>query len=262
MATLHLERGAHGMLRIEMARPEVLNAFDEAMIGELDRAFAEAGGDPSVRCVILAGRGRAFCAGADVQWMKRQGESDEVANRADARRFAAMLKRIAECPRPTVALVQGPCMGGGVGLACACDIAIAAESARFAVSEARLGIIPAVIGPHLVAAVGTRQAKRLALTTAQVGARDALALGLVHDVVADDALEAAGASIARQLRSSGPAAMAEIKSLYGRFAKAALDGETLELTATTIARIRATGEAREGFAAFLGKRPARWTLDE
>ncbi len=260
MAALHIERSA-GVMRVEMARVEVLNAFDEAMIAEIDAAFAEAGADDAVRVVVLAARGKAFSAGADIAWMRRQGEADEAANAADARRFAAMLHRIAACPKPTIARVQGACMGGGVGLVCACDFALAAEDARFAVSEARFGIIPSVIAPYLIAAVGVRQAKRLALSTAPLGAAEAMAIGLVHEVGGADVLEARVGALARQLRAAGPRAMAEVKALYGRLAAAGIDEAVRELTAATIARIRATDEAREGFAAFLEKRPPRWARD-
>ena len=260
MAALRIERAA-GVLRIEMDKPDVRNAFDEAMIAELDAAFAAAGEDSQVRAVVLAGSGKSFSAGADLAWMKRQSEADESANLEDARRFAGMLHRLASCPKPTIARVQGACMGGGVGLVCACDFAIAGEGARFATSEARFGIMPSVIAPYLIGAVGVRQAKRLALSAAQVDAPEALVLGLVNAVVADARLDEAVAALAEQLRTSGPNAVAAIKSLYPRLAAAGINAEARELTAQTIARIRATDEAREGFAAFLEKRPARWTRD-
>jgi methylglutaconyl-CoA hydratase len=260
MAALHIERGT-GVMRVEMARVEVLNAFDEAMIAELDAAFAAAAADEAVRVVVLAARGKAFSAGADIAWMRRQSAADEAANAEDARRFAGMLHRIAACPKPTIARVHGACMGGGVGLACACDFVIAGDDARFAVSEARFGIIPAVIAPYLIAAVGVRQAKRLALSTAPLGAAEAVAIGLAHEVAASDVLEARVGTLAEQLRASAPRAMAEIKSLYGRLAVAGMGETVREHTAATIARIRATDEAREGFAAFLEKRPPRWARD-
>jgi methylglutaconyl-CoA hydratase len=259
MATLSIRQGTLGVLRIEMARPEVRNAFDEAMIAEIDAAFANASTDSTVRSVVLASEGKAFSAGADLAWMKRQSEAPESANLEDARRFVAMLHRIASCPKPTIARVQGACMAGGVGLVCACDFAVAGENARFAVSEARVGIIPSAIGPYLIAAVGIRHAKRLALSAASISAREALAIGLVHEVVDDDQLDEAVDALAKALDANGPGAMAEIKSLYSRLAAAGNNAEVRELTARTIARVRATDEAREGFAAFLEKRPARWT---
>lgn len=260
MAALRIERTADGVMRIEMARPEVLNAFDEAMIAEIDGAFERAGADPEVRCAVLSGEGRAFCAGADIGWMKRQGEASESANLEDARRFAAMLHRIASCPKPTIARIQGACMGGGVGLACACDFAIASESARFVVSEARFGILPAVISPYLIAAVGLRRARQLAISTLRIESSEALAFGLVSKVVAEAQLDDAVHALAREIHAAGPNAIAEIKTLYARLGNLA-SPEVRELTAATIARVRGTPEAREGFDAFLEKRAPAWSRD-
>jgi len=259
MEILSVAREA-GVLRVTLDRPDVHNAFDERVIAGLDEAFARAAEDPQVRAIVLAGRGKSFSAGADVEWMKRQGEAGEQANLEDARRFAGMLHRIASSPKPTVAAVQGACMGGGVGLVCACDFAIAAEGARFTVSEARLGLLPSVIGPYLIAAVGLRQARRLAMSTARIDGPEALRIGLVHRVVPDDKLPEAVEALLAQLRASAPGAIAEIKALYPRIATMGIAPETRELTAQPIARVRGGEEAREGFAAFLEKRPPRWTL--
>jgi methylglutaconyl-CoA hydratase len=169
-----------------------------------------------------------------------------------------MLSRIETCPKPTIARVQGAALGGGVGLACACDIAIAADNASFAVSEAKFGILPAVIGPYVTNAVGKRQAKRLALTTERIGASEALAMGLVQQAVALDALDAAVDAVVTQLLAGSPNAQREIKALFGQLEVGAITPEVRELTAQTIARVRGTAEAREGFAAFLEKRPATW----
>ena len=260
MGTLEIRRAADGAMRIEMARPEVLNAFDEPMIAELDAAFRQAGEDPEVRSVILSGRGRAFCAGADIQWMKRQSEAAENANLEDARRFVAMLHRISSCPKPTIARIHGACMGGGVGLACACDFAVASPGARFSVSEARFGILPSAISPYLIAAVGPRRAQQLAISTLRIEAEDALAFGLVWKVVPEAQLDDAVHALARELHASGPNAIAEIKRLYARLGSLATP-EVRELTAATVARVRGTPEAREGFAAFLEKRPPAWSRD-
>ncbi|HXF79168.1 MAG TPA: enoyl-CoA hydratase-related protein [Usitatibacter sp.] len=260
MASLSTTRGDGGVVRITMDRPEVHNAFDEAMVAAVEEAFAGASADPQARVIVLAGRGRNFCAGADIQWMKRQGEATVEANLEDARRFAAMLHRIATSPKPTVAAVQGACMGGGVGLACACDFTIAAQDARFSVSEARFGILPSVIGPYLIAAVGVRQAKRLALSAERIDAPEALRIGLAHQVVAAESLAPAVDALLAQLRESAPGAIAEVKALYSRLGALGIGEEARELTAATIARVRGTGEAREGFAAFLEKRKARWTI--
>jgi methylglutaconyl-CoA hydratase len=258
MDTLSCSLSAQGVARVEMARPQVFNAFDEAMIGELDAVFARLGADPAVRVIVLSGQGKAFSAGADLQWMKRASEASQEANLADARRFAAMLDRIAACPRPTVAQVQGLALGGGVGLVCACDIAVASTDARFAVSEAKFGILPAVIGPYLVNAVGRRQARRLALTAHRIDAIEARDIGLVQRVVNPEALAAAVEEVVAELRGNGPVALAEIKQLYAQLEVGPVTAEIRELGAQTIARVRMGEEAREGFAAFLEKRPARW----
>lgn len=257
-ATLQLSTRAPGVAQLTMSRPAVFNAFDEAMIAELDAAFAQLVDDASVRVIVLAGAGRHFSAGADLQWMQRASTASLEWNLADARRFAAMLARIDACPKPTVARVQGAALGGGVGLACACDIAIAADNASFAVSEARFGILPAVIGPYVVNAVGKRQARRLALTATRIAAPEALAIGLVQQVVAADALDAAVDATVAELLAGGPQAQREIKQLFAQLAVAPVTPAVVELSAQTIGRVRGGDEAREGFAAFLGKRPAAW----
>jgi methylglutaconyl-CoA hydratase len=182
MDTLKLSKRAPGVAQVTMARPAVFNAFDEAMIGELDAAFAQLIVDPAVRVIVLAGEGKHFSAGADLQWMQRASEASLDWNVADARKFAGMLARIERCPKPTVARVQGAALGGGVGLTAVCDVAIAAEGASFSVSEAKFGILPSVIGPYVTNAVGKRQARRLALTTERIGAAEALTIGLVTKV--------------------------------------------------------------------------------
>lgn len=259
---LDLDRRADGAAVLTMNRPAVFNAFDEALIAELDAAFALLGRDPSVRLVVLAGAGKHFSAGADLQWMQRAAAASQDDNLADARRFSAMLARIADCPKPTVARVQGAALGGGVGLVAACDMAVASDAASFSVSEAKMGILPAVIGPHLVNAVGLRQARRLALTASRIDANEALRVGLVQHVVPANGLEAAVEAVIADLLACGPAAQAEIKQLYAQLAPGPVSPQVRELTAQTIARVRTTPEAREGFAAFLGKRKPHWTVSE
>jgi methylglutaconyl-CoA hydratase len=258
MDTLRIHTRAPGVAQVTMARPAVFNAFDEAMIGELDAAFAQLEADLAVRVIVLAGDGKHFSAGADLQWMQRASEASLDWNVADARRFAGMLARIERCPKPTVARVQGAALGGGVGLACVCDIAIAAENASFSVSEAKFGILPSVIGPYVTNAVGKRQARRLALTTERIGAAEDLSLGLVTRVVALEALDAAVDEAVAQLLAGGPGAQAEIKALFAQLHEGPVSDAVVELTAQTIARVRGSDEAREGFAAFLSKRPASW----
>jgi methylglutaconyl-CoA hydratase len=238
MGSLTIERRALGVAQVTMSRPEVFNAFDEAMITDLDLAFATLTDEADVRVIVLAGAGKHFSAGADLQWMQRASEATLDWNLQDARRFAAMLARIEACPKPTVARVQGAALGGGVGLACACDVAGASDNTN---------------------AVGKRQARRLALTTARIGAAEALTIGLVHQVVRQADLDPSVDAAVRDLLAGGPNAQREIKQLFAQLEVGPITPEVRELTATTIARVRGTGEAREGFAAFLAKRPARWT---
>lgn len=258
MPTLSITTRQPGVAQVTMARPAVFNAFDEQMIAELDAAFTQLAADDSVRVIVLAGEGKHFSAGADLQWMQRASTASVEWNVADARKFAGMLARIEACPKPTVARVQGAALGGGVGLACACDIAIAADNASFSVSEAKFGILPSVIGPYVTNAVGKRHAKRLALTTTRIAAAEALAIGLVQQVATLEVLDAAVDATVKELLAGGPNAQREIKTLFGQLEVGPITPEVRELTAQTIARVRGTDEAREGFAAFLGKRPANW----
>jgi methylglutaconyl-CoA hydratase len=241
-----------------MARPDVFNAFDEAMIAELDAAFEQLAADDTVRVIVLAGDGKHFSAGADLDWMKRASEAPVEWNLEDARRLAAMLQRIDTCPKPTVARIQGAALGGGFGLACACDIAIAADNASFAVSEAKFGILPATIGPYVINAVGKRQARRLALSATRIRAAEALAIGLLHQVTGTDELDAAVDAAVDDLLVCGPEAQREIKQYFAAMEIGPITDELIERSAQTISRVRATDEAREGFAAFFDKRPAKW----
>jgi methylglutaconyl-CoA hydratase len=257
-STLNIDNRAPGVVQITMSRPEVFNAFDEAMIGELDQAFDRLIADDSVRVILLAGDGKHFSAGADLKWMQRASEESRDWNLADARRFAAMLGKIDACPKPTLARIQGAALGGGVGLACACDVAIAADNASFAVTEAKFGILPAVIGPYLTNAIGKRHARRLALTMTRIRADEALTLGLVHQVCALAELDACVDAVITELLAGAPGAQGEIKALFAQLAVGPVTAEVRELTAQTISRVRGGDEAREGFAAFLDKRPPNW----
>jgi methylglutaconyl-CoA hydratase len=256
---LLIDHEPHGVVRVTLHREAVLNAFDEDLIARITVAFTRLGERDDVRLIVLAASGRTFCAGADIGWMQRAAANSAEENLADARHFAQMMHAVATCPKPVIARIQGGAFGGGVGLACAADFAIASRRAVFAVSEARFGIIPSVIGPYLVNAVGRRQAKRLALTCERLDADQALAIGLVTQVVDDDAaLDAAVQACVQLLLANGPGAQAEIKALFGRLGSAEVDTDVRELTAQTISRVRSTPEAREGFAAFMEKRPAPW----
>ncbi|MES2257113.1 MAG: enoyl-CoA hydratase-related protein [Pseudomonadota bacterium] len=256
--TLAVETDKRGVTRVTLNRPEVLNAFDETMIAELADAFGRLGDASATRVIVLAAAGRAFSAGADLRWMERAAGNPPQANLDDARRFAAMLEIMQACPKPVIARVQGAAFGGGVGLCCVCDIVLAAPQAKFAVSEVKFGILPSVIGPYLNNAVGKRHALRLALTAETVTAARAEQIGLVHEVLDLEELDAAIERIVAQLLANGPQALAEVKQWFGSLSIAPVDAEVRERSAQTIARVRATDEAREGFAAFLGKRAAAW----
>lgn len=258
MNTLEISTRSKGVAQISMSRPDVFNAFDALMIAELGEAFTQLAADNKVRVIVLAGLGKHFSAGADLKWMQRASEESQAWNLKDARTFAKMLASIATCPKPTLARVQGAALGGGVGLFCACDIAIAADNAKFAISEAKFGILPSVIGPHLTNAIGKRQAKRLALTTTRIDATEALRIGLVQQITSLEALDSSIDTTLKDLLTGGPNAHREIKQLFAQLEVGEVTDQAIELTAQTISRVRSTDEAKEGFKAFLDKRPAKW----
>ena len=246
--------------RVVMNRPRVHNAFDEALIAGLTEAFTAAAEDQGVRVVVLTGAGKSFSAGADLAWMRRAADYDEEANRADARTLAAMLRTLDELPKPTVALVNGAAVGGGVGLVAACDIALAADHATFALREVRLGLVPAVIAPFVVAAIGARQARSSFLTGERLDAARATAIGLVHEAVPADTLKERAATIIAALLEGAPEAQGEAKRLVGLVRSMPQQGGILaEATVGMIAERRSSSEGREGIAAFLDKRRPGWT---
>lgn len=256
----HLEIERSGAVAtLWMNRADKHNAFDETLIDDLARAARAMGEDDSVRVVVLTGRGKSFSAGGDLDWMRRAAGYGYEQNRADADALAAMLRTIAELPKPTIARVHGAALGGGMGLACACDIAVASDNAVFATSEVRFGLIPATIGPYVLRAIGARQALRYFQTAERIDAARALAIGLVHEVVATDVLDAKIADLVAALATGGPNAQAASKRLIADVAGRTIDDTLVDDTAERIARIRATDEAREGLAAFLDKRAASWT---
>lgn len=255
--TLEIER-AGAVATIWMNRPDVHNAFDATLIAELSAACEALDADEAVRVVVLAGRGKSFSAGADLNWMKAAGEASEAENFADAMRLAGMLRTLAEMSKPTIARVHGAALGGGLGLACACDICVASEKASFATSEVRFGIIPAAIGPYVIRAIGERQACRYFQTAERIGAARAAQIGIAHEVVAPEAVDDKVAELVTALVAGGPRSQAAAKSLIRAVANRPLNDAVVEDTARRIAGLRATSEAREGLAAFLAKRPAAW----
>lgn len=241
-----------------MDRAEVHNAFDPELIAGLSETFLRLDADPAVRVVVLAASGRSFSAGADLNWMKRMAAYSGEENVADARALARLMRVIDRLSRPVIARVQGAAFGGGVGLVACCDMAVAAREAVFCLSEVRLGLIPAVISPYVVRAMGARAARRYFLTAERFGADEAYRLGLVHQVVDAQGLDAAVAALADHLLKGGPVALASAKDLIAAVSDRPLDDAVIEDTARRIAAQRAGAEGQEGVAAFLEKRPPGW----
>lgn len=254
---LHIEK-TNQVATVWLNRPEVHNAFNEGVISELQRALEDLGADDEVRVVMLAGRGKSFSAGADLNWMKKAGEADLDENIADAERLAKMLQTLATLPKPTIARVHGAALGGGMGLASTCDICIASTEAKFATSEVRLGLAPSTISPYVIRAIGERQARRYFLTAERIDAQTAYHIGLAHEVCAPDELDATVDKIIQAILQGAPNAQADSKTLIDMVAKKAVDEALLTETAKHIANIRQGSEAKEGLQAFLNKRSPAW----
>ena len=248
-----------GVRTLTLARADVHNALDDALVAELTARLDQAGRDDLVRAVVLTGAGKSFSAGADIAWMRRAADHDEAANLEDARALARLMTTLDRCPKPTIARVHGPAIGFGLGLVAACDIAVASERAVFAATEVRLGIVPAVVSPFVVRAIGARHARRLFLTAERVDAAFAKSIGLVHEVVPADSLDDRVTGFLTDLAKGGPEALARAKRLVDVVAQRQPDDDAMEATAQLIARIRSGDEAKEGVGAFLDKRPAAWT---
>ena len=243
---------------IWMNRAEVHNAFDEILIQELTSCIAELDAAPAVRAIVLAGAGKSFSAGADLGWMRRQGEAPLEDNLASAHKLAALFSTLSQCASPTIARVHGAALGGGMGLAAACDICIASTQATFATTEVRFGIIPAAIGPYVVRAIGERQAYRYFQTAERIDAVRAQHIGLAHEVVEPEQLDACVQQIVDALLAGGPLAQAAATQLIRRIAHQPIDTALATETAQRIAVLRATPEAKEGLGAFLEKRAPVW----
>jgi methylglutaconyl-CoA hydratase len=249
---------AEGVSTVTLDRPEVRNAFNDEVITELAAVFTELGQRDEVRCVVLAANGPAFCAGADLNWMKRMADYTREQNVDDAAALAHMLRVIYRCPKPTIARVQGDAYAGGTGLVAVCDIAVAADTAQFCLSEVKLGLIPATISPYVIRAMGARAAHRYFLTAERFSAAEALRIGFVHEVVAADQLDARVADIARSLVQAGPAAVKACKALLQDVAGHEISQLLVDRTVQGIADIRVSDEGREGIQSFLGKRKPGW----
>ncbi|WP_421710138.1 enoyl-CoA hydratase/isomerase family protein [Algihabitans sp.] len=247
-----------GVARITLTRTEVHNAFNDQLIAEMTTVLRGFEDDQRVRVVTLAAEGTSFSAGADLNWMRAMAGYGEADNLKDAEALAELLRTLNFLSKPTVALVQGPAFGGGVGLVSACDIAIASEEASFALTEVKLGLIPSVISPYVIAAIGQREARRYLLTGEKFSAETAYYLGLVHRVVSPHALESAGNELVETLLKNGPQAVSECKQLIFAVADRPATSEVIADTAQRIARVRVSPEGQEGLTAFLDKRKPNW----
>ena len=247
-----------GVARVTLNRPELRNAFDDVLISSLTRTFTEIGKDPAVRVMILAGNGPAFCAGADLNWMKRMAGYSYEQNLADAKGLAEMLATLDRLPKPTIARVHGPVFAGGTGLVAACDIAVGTPEAKMCLSEAKLGLSPATISPYVMRAMGEREARRYFLTAEVFTAEEAFRIGMLSLLVKENELDSAMDGLLKHLLAGGPEAHAKIKALIRTVAGRRPDDALVAETAQQIAEIRGSPEGREGIAWFLEKRKAAW----
>ena len=243
---------------VTLNRPDLRNAFNEQAIAELARVFDELGRNDAVRAIVLAANGPSFCAGADLNWMKKMAAYSHDENEADAMRLAGMLRTIYLCPKPVVARVQGDCYAGGMGLVAACDIVVASDTAGFCLSEVKLGLIPATISPYVIKAMGEQAARRYFITAERFDAVEAQRIGVAHAVVAPEALDATVAGIVKALVNNSPHAVRQAKTLVRDIVGQPVDDALLLDTAGRIAAIRASNEGREGVASFLEKRKPTW----
>jgi len=257
-APVLIANNARGIATVTINRPNVRNAIDDTVIGLLTDAFMGLGVDGATRIVVLTGSGSAFCAGADLGWMRRMAAASEAENVASAKTISAMLRSLNELPKPTIARVNGAVYAAGTGLVAACDIAVAVETAVFSISEVRIGLTPSTISPYVVAAIGARAARRYFLTGEPFSAADASQLGLVHQVVAESALDGAVESLIATLLAGGPQSQSRAKRLIADVAGRPVDDALEMLTARSIADARASPEGREGIQAFLDKRKPAW----
>jgi methylglutaconyl-CoA hydratase len=255
--SIELERDG-AVARVWLNRPDVRNAFNDAMVGELTATFRALGADATLRVVVLGGRGKAFCAGADLGWMRAMADYTWEQNRADAQALADMLWAIYRCPLPVIGRIQGDCYAGGVGLAAVCDILVAADAASFCLSEARLGLLPAAIGPYVVRALGEQASRRYFVTAERFSAVQAQALGFVHAVCTRDEIDAKIDELAAAIAANGPTAVRACKALVQHVAQRPIDEALRDDSAHRIADARAGAEGKEGVQSFLDKRRPAW----
>ena len=247
-----------GIATVVLSRPDVRNAFNDEVIAELTDVFARLGDDPQVRAIVLMAEGPAFCAGADLNWMRRMADYSREENEQDAEKLAFMLRTIYECPKPTIARVQGDVYAGGMGLVAACDMAVSVDTANYCLSEVKLGLIPATIGPYVIRAMGPRASHRYFLTAERFSAAEALRIGFVHEVVPADQLDATVSTWVQALLAASPNAIKECKKLVQYVADRDITRLLIDHTVKAIADIRASDEGKEGVQSFLNKRKPAW----
>ena len=245
---------------VTLNRPEVRNAFNDEVIAELAQAFTQLGQDPEVRAIVLAAKGPAFCAGADLNWMRRMADYSHAENLADAAQLAEMLRVIYACPKPTIARIQGDVYAGGMGLVAACDVAVSVDSANYCLSEVKLGLYPATISPYVIRAMGARAAHRYFLTAERFDAVEAFRIGFVHAVASADQLDAQLDGLVKALVNASPNAVKECKALLHDVAGRDMDAGLIAHTVEGIATIRASSEGKEGVQSFLQKRKPNWLV--
>lgn len=253
----HIKVVSGAVAKVVLARPEARNAMSAATLGELEAAFKDLAKDPALRCVVVTGEGKDFCAGADVEWMRAGGRMAPEEGKQDARRFADMLRAVEACPVPVIVAAQGNVFGGGLGLLAACDVALLSDDAKLCFSEVKLGIMPAVISCWVLPKIGVANARRYYLTAEVFGAAEAVRMGLAHEALPAAGLAAKAESVAAAVLKNGPNAVRKAKEMIPRIAAASLD-ERVSLTVDTLVSLRSSPEGQEGLTAFLEKRPASW----
>jgi methylglutaconyl-CoA hydratase len=250
-----------GVATVVLSRPDVRNAFNDEVIAELSQAFIQLGDDPQVRAIVLMAEGPAFCAGADLNWMRRMADYSREENEQDAEKLAFMLRTIYECPKPTIARVQGDVYAGGMGLVACCDMAVSVDTANYCLSEVKLGLIPATIGPYVIRAMGPRASHRYFLTAERFSAAEARRIGFVHEVVPADQLDATVSTWVQALLAASPNAIKECKKLVQYVADRDITRLLIDHTVKAIADIRASDEGKEGVQSFLNKRKPAWMVN-
>ncbi len=257
-APLQMEQGTDGLVTVTLNRPDMHNALDELLVRELTRGFDMLGADPACRLIVLKGSGTSFCAGTDLAWMQRTAGANPHTHLLEAQNLSLMMKTMHAFPKPLVAMVHGSVVGVGVGILACCDVVVASDSANFRLSDVKFGLVPAVIGPYVVQAIGVRAAKRYFITAEPFSATEAKSMGLIHEIVPDRMMAAAASKLVERIVAGGPKAQMAAKDLLRRVDSTPVGDDISEYTINMAARLRASPEGREGLAAYLEKRNPAW----